>query len=365
MNKNTRLIVSVLFIFIIVLAVAITRFYSGSEKIAYNDASQPDVEDVVEYDPETGNCIFRTGDDLFGIKDANNRVIVSPEWSDLRFTKSGFCIASKHLSNNKDLYGCIDYEGNITIPFVYSDIREEKFYIYSKDKTDPQPSRYLFIAKTNNDNDYVVYDSSFKPCFSQAWKKYKTDGATLDLYTNKGEYSYIVSASDIKFDSASVENMIFNKSIQYRVNVVNGKNDLLSDFSVSMMEKMTKDLGKYIEYAFKYRDNSTEAMDCLAAMKCNTEGAELTPIFPEEKGLKVSLKKLSNINVNRVRYGEPKPMYRISFSAYIDIFYKVDGFNKKYNNDGELLYDGHLTFEGTSALDLRIVEGKFEKEKLD
>ncbi|WP_455529821.1 hypothetical protein [Ruminococcus sp.] len=44
MNRNMRLVVSVLFIVIIVLAVAITRFYSKTEKSAYDISSQPVVE---------------------------------------------------------------------------------------------------------------------------------------------------------------------------------------------------------------------------------------------------------------------------------------------------------------------------------
>ena len=50
MNKHTRLVVSVLFIVIIALAIAITRFYSGSEKITGSGSEHFTIERKLDID---------------------------------------------------------------------------------------------------------------------------------------------------------------------------------------------------------------------------------------------------------------------------------------------------------------------------
>ena len=120
MTKHMRLVVSVLFIVIIVLAVAITRFYSSTGKSTELSGTQPAIEKILD-DDKSGNHIFQNDSGMYGIIDSNERVIVYPEWNELKFTESGLCIASKRI-RGKMLFGGIDYEGNISLPFVYSDI---------------------------------------------------------------------------------------------------------------------------------------------------------------------------------------------------------------------------------------------------
>ena len=65
----------------------------------------------------SGNRIFRENSGLFGIIDSNDRIIVAPEWLDLKFTDGNMCIAKQRIDGNL-LIGCIDYEGNISVPFI-------------------------------------------------------------------------------------------------------------------------------------------------------------------------------------------------------------------------------------------------------
>ena len=87
MNKHTRLIVSLLFIGIIVLAVAITRFYSRTEKSADSSKSQNGIVKRLNFD-SSGNRAFKNGEGLVGIIDSSERIIVSPEWESIRFTNN-------------------------------------------------------------------------------------------------------------------------------------------------------------------------------------------------------------------------------------------------------------------------------------
>ena len=115
-----RLIVSLLFIVIILLAVAITRFYSDTSKSASGGSAQTDIERRVATDL-SGNQIFEDSNGLYGVVDDSDRVIVPAEWADLSFAGEGRCIAAKRISGSL-MKGAVDYEGNIVVPFIYRNI---------------------------------------------------------------------------------------------------------------------------------------------------------------------------------------------------------------------------------------------------
>ncbi|MDE6101855.1 MAG: WG repeat-containing protein, partial [Ruminococcus sp.] len=73
----------------------------------------------------SGNRIFSDSNGLFGIIDSNDRIIVAPEWLDLKFTDGSLCIAKQRTDGNL-LVGCIDYEGNISVPFIYQNIEHHQ-----------------------------------------------------------------------------------------------------------------------------------------------------------------------------------------------------------------------------------------------
>ena len=97
MNKHTKIVISVLFAVIILLSVGITRFYINN--ISYDTESNgTDIEIIRKIDEdEAGNRIFEDASGLYGIADINDRVIVSPEWTELEFTEKNVCIASKRI----------------------------------------------------------------------------------------------------------------------------------------------------------------------------------------------------------------------------------------------------------------------------
>ena len=68
MTKHTRLIVSVLFIVVIILAIAITRFNSKNDKGSLNGTMQPAVAKKLGTD-DSGNRIFQDTNGLYGILD--------------------------------------------------------------------------------------------------------------------------------------------------------------------------------------------------------------------------------------------------------------------------------------------------------
>ena len=339
MNKHMRLVVSVLFIVIIILAVAITRFYSGTEKGGSGSGNAAAIEKKLDTD-SSGNRIFLDASGLYGIIDSSERVIVPPEWQELKFTETEMCIASKQI-RGRELFGCIDYDGNISIPMVYSSIDRIRL-----------AGQTLYLARTSDKNLTVVYNGRFIPCFSTAWDSCTASDGDLILTSGPGTYTYSVTDGGMVFKHASVEGSTLNST--YKLDV--SSRILLSELSPSMLEQMTQAAGQYLEYA--YTGNS----DVRSAIKADPSAVILT-LFPEEHS--ITTKKLtgvSDIFVYSVRSEDKEPHYAVSVTADTALTYRNEA-NKTKRLRGR--YKAVVEFVGGSAGKLRVISGKFISDKPD
>ena len=85
MSKQMKLVISALFIVIILLAVAITRFYSDPKQSTSDTWTTSGEIQEISSDSD-GNKIFRGDSGLYGIIDQSSRIIVADEWDLLEFT---------------------------------------------------------------------------------------------------------------------------------------------------------------------------------------------------------------------------------------------------------------------------------------
>ncbi|WP_303836739.1 WG repeat-containing protein [Ruminococcus flavefaciens] len=338
MNKQTRLIVSVLFIGIIVLAVAITRFYSRTEKSAVSNGSQTIIEKKLGFD-SAGNRAFQNSEGLVGIIDSSEHVIVSPEWQTIKFTSnSDRCIASKHL-HNKEMYGCIDYEGNIVVPFVYSDIKQAA-----------SPERVLYIARTDDKKSSVVYNSNFDPCFSRAWDNCSYANGELSVTSGSSTYTYHVTSSEFIFDHAVINGTCKNCPYSMKITA--------QGLTIPMMEKIRDTVEKYLEFAYEMDD--AKALKLLDELGNAPENA-FRRLFPDEKNITLrKLIALTEISVQPKESNDKIPHYEASVTADTGIIYKDQNNQRNKIRDD---YKAVIEFTGSSDTDLKAVSGAFEQEK--
>ena len=339
MNKHTRLVVSVLFIVIIALAIAITRFYSGSEKITGSGSEHFTIERKLDIDGR-GNRIFQDSSGLYGIIDVSERVIVSPEWQELRFAGEDRCIASKRIMN-RNLFGCIDYEGNIIAPFVYSSVER----IQSEGNT-------LYIGYSADGSGSVVYNDRFVSCLSRPWDSCTLDGSDLVLRSGSGSYTYSITDQGLIFKYATVGGLALNSEFDLEVT----SRVLLSKLDPSMLEQMADTVGRYVEYAF------TGNSELLADIKSDQSAVFLT-IFPEDHS--IILKRMSGISdifVYSVRSDDKIPHYAVSVKVDTTVMYRsASGRIKKLNDE----YKAVVEFTGSSASELNAVSGSFLSDTPD
>ena len=286
----------------------------------------------------SGNRIFRDNSGLFGIIDSNDRIIVAPEWLDLKFADGNICIAKQRIDGNL-LSGCIDYEGNISVPFIYQNIeyhQEKEFSFY--------------IADSANDNSHVIYDSRFVPCFSRAWESCNISDGEITLKTNNGTYEYAISKDGFRLKSAEVIGKTMERS--YVIDI--SSRILLSKLSVSMIEKIAEDTEKYIEFA--YTGNDEILSDITTGGR-----SSFTQLFTDDhKIFSKKLLNISEISIYSVRSDDNTPHYAVSVTADTKIEYSDEANGKNTLKDE---YTAVVEFSGYSENDLTAVSGSFTQEE--
>lgn len=321
---------------IILLAVAIRKFYSDTTPSTGNNTFQTDIIDSIDTD-KSGNRIFKDSTGLSGIIDSSNRIIVSPEWHELKFTDNNMCIARLRI-NEKLMTGCIDYEGNIIVPFIYNSIECN------------QEDGFEFYTATSGDNSCVIYDNRFVPCFGRSWKSYSLSDDEITLKTENASYKYAINKDGFRLKSAEIVGKAIDRS--YILSVYS--RILLSKLSVPMLEKMTDIAGKYIEYAYTGDDTILENI--------KSDGrAGFTQMFPEDhKILSKKLLNISDIFMYSVRSDDDIPHYAISITADTEIEYSDETSGKNVLRDE---YTAVIEFSGYSEKDLIAVSGKFNLDE--
>ena len=334
MNKHLRLVVSALFIVIILLAIGITQFYSNTEKSTSEGINSYEIINRLNSD-NNGNRIFKDSNNLYGIIDSNDKVIVAPEWLELNFTKSNaYCIASMRI-NDRLLTGCIDYEGNVIIPFIYRNITPHTYGNFT-----------FYTADADNDISYVLYDEQFVPIFSRSWDDCILKNDILTLASNLGTYSYSVTNSGLTLDSATInENTL---DCKYTLNI--GSDSMLANLTPTLLEKIGYTVSRYIEFAF------TGSGEYLNNIK-TVDRPSFTQLFPDDKKiLSKKLIEISRIYIYIINSDDDMPHYAVSIIADTEISYSDDN-----GTAGTLIdeYRAVVEFCGTSENDFAVISGKF------
>jgi len=335
LNKHMRLVASVLFIVVILLAVAITKFYSDTSKNTSRSSAQTDIERRLGSDA-AGNRIFEDSSGSYGVVDSDDRVIVSAEWLDLSFAGEGKCIAAKRISG-KVMRGCVDYEGNVAVPFIYRSITPFK-----------GGSETLYIAESGIDSSFVVYDKDFAPIFGRAWEECRASGSNITLKGDEGTYRYEVRGEGFRLAEAELTCRALGCECTFSV-----KSPLLLErLDPDMIRYIVTAAGKYLEFA--YTGDGSYISDVRTGGK-----PALTKLFPEDRRiLEKKLLGIKEIYLYSSGSDNGVPLFSVSVSAETELKYTAEGFDAPQTMRGD--YRAFIRFSGTSAVDLTAYSGSFE-----
>lgn len=189
MNKHTKLVVGVLIVVLILLVIAIISFSMDISK--NTDAKNtPPAEDAINPD---GSQIVRGENGLYGVSDSNGNVLIEPEWEQLRF------VGTDHLAATENhRVGVLDMDGNVTAPFVYSEV-------YALTGS-------YYLAEFADSGKAIIYDSKFHAFDAAAWDSCEwaeeqlllKRGENSFFYTTEGENTLLLEQANLSCDGCAV-----------------------------------------------------------------------------------------------------------------------------------------------------------------
>lgn len=339
MSKNIRIVVSVLFAVIIVLAVAISRFYFNVSKDAGSSGNTEEIVQRLSADAD-GNRIFEGTNGLYGVADANDRVIVAPEWTELSFAGNQSCIASKRIGGRL-LSGCINYDGNIIVPFIYRNIIRSNAGEFT-----------CYIAETEDDGSFVIYDEKLTPCFMRAWDSCTSE--ENELYLESGESRLTYTAGEDGFVCKRAKTGGEALGCEYELNV--SSRVLLSSLDCSKLEAVSEGVSAYLEFAY------TGNYERLGESAGTPASGSFTMIFPgEDRITRRKLLGVSDIFIYSETSETGEQYFNVSLMAETEITYR--------NEDGSFSflsgeYKASVRF-AASETSVKPVSGSFIREVPD
>ncbi|MBR1591634.1 MAG: hypothetical protein IJ666_01300 [Ruminococcus sp.] len=339
MNKHTKLVVSLLFAVMIVLAAAITRFYFDTPNDRVNKKSQVEIVRRLDVD-SSGNRVFEDSSRNYGIADSSDRIIAAPEWLSLEFAGQNFCIASRRIGGKK-LCGCIDYEGNITVPFIYESIKKK----YCGDVV-------FYAAYTASGSECVIYDDVFIPVFRHSWVSCDVKGNEVILKSNVGDYTFSAGDGGFIFKGASVRGSSMDCDYSFDVY----SRIILSKLDAPMLEKICGDIGEYLEFAYTGND------DILSDITTGSRSSFYQLFQDDHKVLSKKLLGISDIYIYSKKSDNGVPVYSVSLQTDTEITYTDETGTEKTLRDN---YKASIDFSGSSESNLTAASGKFALSEPD
>lgn len=337
MNKRTRLVVSLLFIVLIILAVAITRFYFNAENNPDINGENEGIEKILDTNSD-GYSVFSDENGSCGISESG-RILAVPEWESLDFAGDNICIASKKI-NGTVKYGCIDFEGNVVVPLIYSSIEKKT-----------AAGLTFYCADSQADEGCVLYNGDFVPCFDRSWKSCSFSGDELTLTNDRGKYVYSISGKGFLFKSANLSGKIAERP--YELNIYSRV--LLSKLTPGMIEKMVAFTESYAAYAFDGDD--------VALKNTGVDLRRFTMVFPNSSEIsQKSLKSIPEIHIYNVGSEDGTASFDVSVSAEAAILYTTEEGNTERLTD---TVKGSVRFRGSYETGLEAVSGSFEPQTPD
>ncbi|MDD6278942.1 MAG: WG repeat-containing protein [Ruminococcus sp.] len=339
MNRHTKLLVSVLFAVIIILAAAITRFYFNVSRDTGRSSSTDEIIRKLSID-SGGNRIFEGSGGLYGIVDSSDRVIVAAEWDQLHFAEEGICLASKDIGG-RTVQGCIDYDGNIAVPFIYSKISRRTCGDF-----------VFYAAESDSDGSIVLYDTRFIPIFVNSWDSLEVSGNNITLRNDSDILKYAAGESGLTCTSAEISGE--TEDCEFRIS--SDSRIILSKLGYGMLRTVSDGVGAYIKYAIENESDELYAMTSLEHIP------DFVTLFPNDsKIVSRSLDEIKSVYIYSEKTSEGGQAYSASVKARITVEYNDDtGLLRRLTDD----YNASVRFV-SGASGLEPVSGRFLKEQPD
>lgn len=195
MHKKGKWLFVILFCLILFFTAAVVRFYSRrtnapaeQEKTPYADMQTKESCSIFQ-DEATG---------LYGLVDADSRIIAAAEWKKLYFIGDNGVAAVKQIGSEL-VTGVLDQEGNVIVPFVYQDLS----YVNEE----------IIVGCLLHEDLYFLYDRAFHDLTPCAWNAYILKDSLLTLQRGMDTFIYEQTENGIALRSFDLQRSIQRRTV--------------------------------------------------------------------------------------------------------------------------------------------------------
>ncbi|MBR4320051.1 MAG: hypothetical protein IKI37_01825 [Oscillospiraceae bacterium] len=198
MSSQTKFLISMLFIVVIILCVVLTRFYFDVSKNTGSSSRDSRIEAITHTFGEIQ--AFRSENGGVGLLNADLSVLIEPDWLDVVDVTDKLILVTDRL-DNRILTGGIDYEENIILPFVFRSMEKSENNIH--------------IGIVEADGRCIIYDENYQPIFQESFASAEYQEHLLVLKNQNETFSYDMTGQmpvlrNVEFDCQIAENVILH-----------------------------------------------------------------------------------------------------------------------------------------------------------
>lgn len=260
MHKKGKWLFVILLCLILFFTIAVIRFYSKrtnapveQEKTSYADTQTKESCSIFQ-DEATG---------LYGLADADGRIIAAAEWKKLYFIGSNGVAAVKQIGSEL-VTGVLDREGNVIVPFVYQDLS----YVNEE----------IIVGWLLHEDLYFLYDRSFHNLTPCAWNAYILKDSLLTLQRGTDTFIYEQTKDGIALRSFDLQ-----RSIQRRIVTMHCKRQTTAQLlSVEEWSLLGDTLSTFLK---AYQRNDEEEASVFLSADAKTQLQQLLSKDTAEKWL--------------------------------------------------------------------------------
>lgn len=201
MNSQTKFLISMLFIIVIILCVFLTRFYFDVTKNTENSTRDSRVESIVRSFGELQ--VFHSADGGCGLLGADLSILIEPDWIDILDVTNSLVLVSGRI-DQKILIGGIDYEENVILPFVFSSVETL--------------GNGFHIAAVAQDGRKIILDRNYQPVFQESFLSAEYHDSLITVQNEKKIFIYDAEETPPLLRSAEFScNIAENLNLEWKI----------------------------------------------------------------------------------------------------------------------------------------------------
>ena len=117
---------------------------------------------------------------MYGVADSSGNMVIEAMWKHLCFIGTDYVVATQTEAGGGQT-GILDLEGNVIVPFVYSEIQTLTSSFYLASFADSSCGRF------------VLYDDSFRAENACTWDDCQAEKDQITLRKGKDSFSFVIS----------------------------------------------------------------------------------------------------------------------------------------------------------------------------